>query len=57
MKLGLASLLANLPTLGCVVAAGAIAHKGESGWGWFLVVALLIHTSVKYGGGKDEAKS
>lgn len=43
-------LLYNLSAIGCVV--GAVLHQGRPGWGWFLVCALLLHTTIRT---KDKA--
>lgn len=40
------ALMANLSTLGCVAAATYLVVTGKEGWGWFLFVAVLVHSSV-----------
>lgn len=40
-----AFVVANLGCLGCVLFAGVLALKGLDGWGWFLLVAVLIHSA------------
>lgn len=46
MSIGTKMLLANLPSLACVVSAGFIAHNGRSGWGWFLFCAVVLHSRI-----------
>lgn len=33
--------------IACTVFAGLLALRGRNGWGWFLLVALLVCGSVK----------
>lgn len=42
MKIALALLVCNAATITCVIMAGLISLEGRSGWGWFLLVGLLI---------------
>jgi hypothetical protein len=50
IRYGIASLLANVPCITCVICATAIViTRGPecSGWGWLLALALLLHGSLK----------
>lgn len=38
----MSNILAYLPAVICVIAAAGLAFKDQGGWGWFLLVALLI---------------
>lgn len=49
MKTMLLILVANLPSTACVVGAAWLAHSHVQGWGWMLLVALLIHIDIKTG--------
>ena len=46
MSFALKLLAANLTSLAAVIGAIVLAHAGIAGWGWFLVVALMIVTTV-----------
>jgi hypothetical protein len=48
MKYGLHSLLANLPSLACVIIAGYMAFHDKNGWGWFLFLAVLLAKSIDH---------
>lgn len=38
-------LIANVPSIVCIVIAGLVCALGQDGWGWFLLIALLLgHT-------------
>lgn len=39
--------LCKLPTLVSLIAAAWLAYKGADGWGWFLLIAVLVSVSVK----------
>lgn len=45
MNASLTLLLANLSSVACVIGAVILALHGIAGWGWFLLVALLLHTT------------
>ena len=49
MKFVFAILFANLPPLACAVGAVILALHGIAGWGWFLLVTVLLGQSVKLG--------
>lgn len=34
--------LANIPSAISIIAACILAHRGVDGWGWFLVVAIVL---------------
>lgn len=43
--------VANLPSIAAVAAAGWLAVNDKTGWGWFLIVALLCHSdTIKFVG-------
>lgn len=42
MNIALALLVCNAATITCVIMAGLLGLEGRSGWGWFLLVGLLI---------------
>jgi hypothetical protein len=39
-------IAANLVSLACVVGAVFLAYHGKEGWGWLLVVAIGLHTTL-----------
>jgi hypothetical protein len=43
-------LISQLAVIAAVTSAAVLASKGVEGWGWFLVIALLISPSIKGGG-------
>lgn len=50
-------LAAFAPATVCVTFAGLIAQAGGSGWGWFLLIAVLVCPSrIRTGKHKDETK-
>lgn len=40
-------LLANIPATVCFITAGVLAYHGSEGWGWFLLVGLMVAHIVK----------
>ena len=54
MKYVLATLLANMLSIACAVIAGFLAWKGQDGWGWFLFVAAIAHTTFSFTGKENE---
>lgn len=52
MKFPVSLIAANLISITCVVFAGIIATKGQTGWGWFLFCAVVCSASVKVGDNK-----
>lgn len=38
--------VANIPSICCIVGAIVLAVKKCGGWGWFLFVAALLHTTI-----------
>lgn len=55
MKLTALFLVANLASILCAAAAALLAYSGRDGWGWFLLVAVLMTTSsIKYGKHDDK---
>lgn len=54
MKPAAFALAANLPSLAFVVAAGLIAWHGQDGWGWFILGAILTHSSLRWKSDDDE---
>jgi len=49
MSFALAVVVANLASICCVLGAIFLAHHDKSGWGWFLVLSLILSHSVKSG--------
>lgn len=47
MKTTLVLVACNLVSLTAVCAAAYLAAKDARGWGWFIVVALLCHSTPK----------
>jgi hypothetical protein len=47
MKVALALFCASFVPLVCIVAAAWLAFNGKDGWGWFLVVAVLLTEKVQ----------
>jgi phage tail protein X len=45
MNHALILLLANLSSIACVIGAIILAFHGIAGWGWFLFLAVLLHTT------------
>jgi len=43
-------LIANVPTIICLLISAALVTSGTEGWGWFLFIALILAHSW----GKDE---
>lgn len=46
MSFAIKSIAGNVVAISCVIAAAVLAYKGLDGWGWFLFVALLTHTTL-----------
>lgn len=34
--------LLNIPSIVCIIAAACLAFYGMSGWGWFLLIGVLV---------------
>ncbi len=47
MNPSLILLLANLSSVACVIGAIILALHGIAGWGWFLFLAVLLHTTYR----------
>lgn len=56
MKPALIVLMCSIFPVTCIVVAGTMAVNGISGWGWFLLVALLGGLSYKSGDDEKEQK-
>ena len=56
MKASILLLVANIPSIMCVCAAGHLAAHGIKGWGWFLLAGALITHSYKSKSDKDDKK-
>jgi hypothetical protein len=41
-KITLGNFIEKLPKIGAVAAAAVLAMSGVHGWGWFLLVAVLV---------------
>lgn len=48
MKNLLFTIGVNLVSLACVSAAAYLAIQEKDGWGWFLTVAVIAQSSVKF---------
>ena len=46
MRFALQLLAANLTSLAAVIGAIVLAYSGITGWGWFLVIALMTTKTV-----------
>ena len=42
MKLTLFTFVCLIPSTTCALTAAYLCHGGVEGWGWFLIVALLM---------------
>lgn len=47
MKFGLTLLLANIPAICAISAAAWLAFSEKPGWGWFLLVGVLVMQVVR----------
>lgn len=47
MKTATTLLLVNLPSIILSLIAGALAYRGIEGWGWFLLVAVILGHTLK----------
>ena len=48
MKDTLILLVSNIVSISCVITAAILAYGGKSGYGWFLLVAVLCVAYLKY---------
>lgn len=46
--MGLFTFVVMLPSVTCFVSAGVLCYQGRDGWGWFLVVGVLVSQTVRY---------
>lgn len=54
MKFVATCFIAGLPTITNSIAAAYLCERGASGWGWFILLAVITLPTVKISRGSDD---